>query len=45
MLRDDDTAIWESRHLYILYENIEEGDCDEFVVAEGDDLGWLGVSC
>lgn len=40
MLRDDDT-IWESRHLYILDEDIE-GGCDEFVVAEGDDMGWLG---
>ena len=40
MLRDDDPN-WKSRHLYILDEDIE-GSCDEFVVAEGDDLGWLG---
>ena len=40
MLRDGNSD-WD-KQLYIVNEENDEGNYDEFIVAEGDDLGWLG---
>jgi Ran GTPase-activating protein (RanGAP) involved in mRNA processing and transport len=42
ILRDGDYDPYWNRKLYLLSEEIDADDPDEFVIGPGDDMGWLG---